>query len=245
MITSQTILRPQTNLLFNDEDLQILKSTDINFKCIGIDASINSTGVALVELQSSPTHGAVITTKFFAITPNSIETTDFVQNIAYSKMFHKLRSNTELEHNKLLNYQSIANVVQSIISENKDAALQIGIEGIAYAAGRGGFGNKFKSKSSNIYDLAALNAIIRDRATYNNNGNVVISIPPKTNKAHFVHGNATKIDMLNKFCDELCISKIKPTNNNGYLFDVADAYAIARHCMFTYFGDNFVPRYKK
>jgi hypothetical protein len=222
--------------LFCEEDVDLLNTQNINYSILGIDASINSTGVTLIDVDKSN-----ITAKFYVITPGFIETAAYIENVNYEKNLHETRSNSNLEHNKLLNYQAISKSILDIIHDNTVyvANLHVSIEGIAYAAGRGGFGNKFKSKSSNIYDLAALNTIIRDRC-FNLTRNQILSVPPKQNKARFVHGNANKFDMSNRFFEELSLPQLNLKDKaNSYVFDVADSYAVGRNQMFMHFINNY------
>lgn len=246
MNTLNEKVRP--DLFFTPEQLEFVKANKIEASVIGIDQSINSTGVTRVGLFSDPETGEFkLETQHYFFPPEMEQTRMNVICKPYEKSIHENRTNTELEHTRLLNFQQIAKRVLEEV-QNTEYLVGVGVEGLSYNARSGK-----KNTSSNVYDLAALNAIIRDRVTlhlfeYNILKPVVTSIPPKSNKAKFLHGNADKDAMFMEFCrhysDENFTEEhhIKPritsTKKHGpketYLFDIADSYAIARNEMHTY-----------
>lgn len=253
MNTLNEKVRP--DLFFTPEQLEYVKNNDLSVSVIGIDQSINSTGLTYIKLETSA--GEIdLTTKHFFFPPEMFD--GYVRmNIVcapYEKTIHENRTNTELEHTRLLNFQQIATRVLHIVKNAKNL-VGVGVEGLSYNARSGK-----KNTSSNVYDLAALNAIIRDRVTLylmetDIEKNYVTSIPPKSNKSRFLHGNADKEAIFMEFCRHYSDENFKEeyhekprltsTKKWGpaetYLFDVADSYAIARNEMHEYLA-RFLPK---
>ncbi|WIC41306.1 hypothetical protein MA9V1_042 [Chryseobacterium phage MA9V-1] len=218
---------------------------------IGIDPSINSTGLTSIGLSVFNNSEVLLDVKHAIIPPVSFETRPYVACLDYEKTLHANRTNTELENARLHNFQAIAEIAKSFVAR-QTALMGVGIEGLSYNARSGK-----RNSSSNVYDLAGLNTLIRDRITlyleqlkFNGHGvrEFVASYPPKTVKAGFIHGNADKHLMYQTFerdygydIEHVSWPVIKRGTNEGYLFDVADSYAIAKREMFLWLDANVFP----
>ncbi|WNN12347.1 holliday junction resolvase [Chryseobacterium phage MA9V-2] len=219
---------------------------------VGIDPSINSTGLTSIGLSVVNSNEIILDVKHAIIPPVKFETRPYVTCMDYEKTLHANRTNTELENARLHNFQAIAEISKMFVGQQV-ALMAVGIEGLSYNARSGK-----RNSSSNVYDLAGLNTLIRDRVTlyleqlkYNGHGvrEFVASYPPKTVKAGFIHGNADKHLMYKTFerdygfveDDQVSWPIIKRGTNESYLFDVADSYAIAKREMFGWLDANVFP----
>lgn len=145
---------------------------------VGIDPSINSTGICIIKDN---------TTTFYNIKPNltrkelELPIPDNFYFVIYSKI------DTHEEIYKTINFMRIADRVEEIIARGDDEA-HIVIEGIA-----------FGSSSNSVCDLAGLNHIIRTRLV---KYDTEVVAPAQIKKFATGKGNANKDLMVEKFKEE-------------------------------------------
>ena len=194
---------------------------------IGIDPSINSTGVCIQQFDN----GVSIKENFYIVVPNSI--TKRAKNVADSLdcfsyvIYHKedlsiyKGNNHWEEYYKTCNMINIVDSVDSIIttylSEHAQNASNIYIvqEGISY-------GSSIRTKS--VFDLAGLNYLIRERFINKENIVFYIATPAEVKKFATGRGNANKAMM------KMFFSKVHEDLTIIPKFDdIADAYFMSNY----------------
>lgn len=187
---------------------------------MGIDPSINSTGVCIIDENNN--------TEFFIIKPNKLKkeeqkALDNILNLNYI-LYDKIDLNEYKDNNHLSEYYktiNILNIVKSIkdIIHQKtifDNELYILMEGISY-------GSSMKTKS--IYDLAGLNFLIRNVCISNNQSiHLIIAPPSEIKKFASGNGNCQK-DVINNLF--MCIFP----EFNAYkikIDDISDAFFMSQ-----------------
>lgn len=221
--------------LFSEEDRQHMQDNNIQFAALGIDPSINSTGLTLIYVNSGN-----VTAITNIITPHTY--TDVNSNIyTYNKVAETKSEVSTKEHYKMLNFSkicmSIENLLYSLQSELMISSIQsFAIEGISMNA-------QFKRASSNIYDLSALNYAIR-ATIFSLTGCKAIYIPPRSLKLKTTgDGSASKQAMYEKFCadtnQDIAFKNVQ--KDKPHLADLADSYAAAKEAMYSY----YINTYKK
>ena len=187
---------------------------------IGIDPSINSTGVCIQKINDDNKEEAPI---FFIIKPNKLTKKEQKINIEnfnyiiYNKedlSKYKSKKSHLFEYYKTLNIIDIANKLYDIIKDFIDDSTTVVMEGISY-------GSSLRTKS--IFDLAGLNYLIREKLI-RNNINLNICPPAEIKKFASGKGNANKdilieafLVMFPQFAD---IDKID---------DIVDAYFMCKY----------------
>lgn len=175
-------------------------------KIIGIDPSINSTGICIKDEN---------TVKYYLIVPNITKKLSKIDNeylkiIKYDKHDTKELSYSEKESAKLNNIYNICNIISDIIDLYKPD--NINIEGVAYSA------------NGSVIDLTGLNYGIRLLAK---NKNIPINIisPTSVKKFAVANGQASKEIILDAW--KRLDNRLK--NVNIKKDDLADAYFIASY----------------
>lgn len=171
---------------------------------IGIDQSINSTGITIQKFESEKK----ISENFYIIKPNKLtkkeqKAQDNIENFEYV-LYNKLekedaKDNNEFELNKLYNNIRISDIIIDIIKNNVIYSLDkvyIAMEGISFQSA---------SKTQSIIDLSGLSTLIRYRIynyfTANPDHLGCLKIFTPTEVKHFATGNglSNKEMMTNLF----------------------------------------------
>ena len=188
---------------------------------IGIDPSINSTGICIQKYNDK---NKLYKEHFFIIKPNKLakneEKIDIknFQFYIYNKFdisnyddFH------DQEYYKSINIFEIAKTVQNIISKHtsRNDNIFVAMEGISY-------GSSLRTKS--IFDLAGLNYLLRYILTQNKKLKIYICPPAEIKKFASGKGNSDK-DIL---CEAFLIiyPKFKEIKK---IDDIADAYYMCKY----------------
>ena len=187
---------------------------------IGIDPSINSTGVCIQKINDNNKEEAPI---FFIIKPNKLTKKEQKINIEnfnyiiYNKedlSKYKSKKSHLFEYYKTLNIIDIANKLYDIIKDFIDDSTTVVMEGISY-------GSSLRTKS--IFDLAGLNYLIREKLI-RNNINLNICPPAEIKKFASGKGNANKDILIEAFLvmfpQFTAIDKID---------DIVDAYFMCKY----------------
>ena len=195
---------------------------------VGIDPSINSTGVCILETDDN---NKQVNCKFYIIKGSKLTKKESKAEDDNIKMFQyvlydKLDTSTKnikdyktLEWNKTQNMINVCKCVKDIINKYVDyngiLNLYICKEGISY-------GSTIKTKS--IFDLAGLNYLLRNSFINSNICNYfVIAAPSEIKKFATGKGNANKEMMINMF------SCIFPDLQLPKVDDICDAYFMANY----------------
>jgi Holliday junction resolvasome RuvABC endonuclease subunit len=218
--------------MFCQDDVNLMVDKNIKYAVLGIDPSINSTGLTLLYVDKGK-----VTACCNIITPYIYDDVN-CNVIQYNKVDKAKAEVSVKEHNKMLNFLSISNKIVTLIlsiQQHNDFDIKaFAIEGISMNA-------QFNRSSSNIYDLSALNYAIR-AAIANNFDLNAIYIPPRSLKLKTTgDGKASKQAMYEKFCADTMqevyfknVQKDKP-----HLADLADSFAAAKEAMYSYFISNY------
>ena len=196
---------------------------------VGIDPSINSTGVCILETDEN---NAQVNYKFYIIKNGKLskkeskaedDNAKIFQYILYDKLDTSIKNIEDykvLEWNKTKNMIQVCNCVKEIIHKhikrcNEVSNLYICQEGISY-------GSTIKTKS--VFDLAGLNYLLRN-AFINSNicDYFIIAAPSEIKKFATGKGNANKEMMVNMF------SYIFPNLQLPKIDDICDAYFMANY----------------
>ena len=196
---------------------------------VGIDPSINSTGVCILETDDN---NKQVNCKFYIIKGSKLtkkeskaedDNIKMFQYVLYNKLDTSIKNIEDyktLEWNKTQNMVNVCKCVKDII--NKYIANHSGIinlyicqEGISY-------GSTIKTKS--VFDLAGLNYLLRSTFINSNICNYfVIAAPSEIKKFATGKGNASKEMMVNMF------SCIFPNLYLPKIDDICDAYFMANY----------------
>lgn len=189
---------------------------------IGIDPSINSTGLTILKYDQNKLNNQY----FFIIKPNKLTkkesniNIDNFQYIIYEKidinMYKSIDSHFS-ENNKTLNMINIAESIFNIINNytSEDDNIYVSMEGISY-----GSSNKTKS----IYDLAGLNYLIRYLIIKNGHIKLFICPPQEIKKFASGKGNANKEILISSF-----IIIFPEFQQLTKLDDLVDSYYMAKY----------------
>lgn len=191
---------------------------------IGIDPSINSTGICVLKDNEEPIYYIIASSDKYKSKKSQEFIEDFnhprIKIFLYKKEKHvdntdKYANYAQKEWTKSYNMFCIENILKSIISKHcPDKAL---MEGISY----GSVG------SQALADLAGLNYILR-KSLFDCKVPVTIIAPTEVKKAAIGNGGATKEAMVHawKKCDPSIYKDISDTPI--VVDDIADAYFIAK-----------------
>ena len=199
---------------------------------VGIDPSINSTGVCILETDGD---NKPVNYKFYIIKSGKLskkesksedENAALFQYVLYDKLDTSIKNIEDyktLEWNKTQNMINVCKCVKDIInkrimqydSANEVLNLYICQEGISY-------GSTIKTKS--VFDLAGLNYLLRNTFINSDICNYfVIAAPSEIKKFATGKGNANKEMMVNMF------SYIFPDLRLPKIDDICDAYFMANY----------------
>lgn len=183
-------------------------------KILGIDPSLNSTGICLVEDGKAPKYFLIVSTNKY----KSKKTQDFISGFKHKRLSVFLyntqepltNSYSDKETAKTYNIISIKNALQNIIKKCKpDAAI---MEGVSYGS------------SGAVADLAGLNYLFRS-ILYDCSVPLTVVSPNENKKNATGNGAANKEEMIYAWhqCDVIYkdIDKCIKTD------DLADAYFLA------------------
>ena len=207
---------------------------------IGIDQSINSTGITLQKFDNDvkiKEHFYIIHqnkyTKKEQEANNQLDNFDYV---SYDKREKKeSKDNSEFEMNKLLNNIDISDNILNIIKlsvDNKLDKIYVAMEGVSYSS----------TKTQSIADLSGLSTLIRYKIykyfqqNQDNCGKLYILTPNEVKKFASGIGNAKKDIMISLF------KQLYPKLNLiPKIDDIADSYWICSYCRNLYkteYGSN-------
>ena len=197
---------------------------------VGIDPSVNSTGVCIIKSNEESSSCKFYIIKDGKLTKKESKAEDSVldifQYLQYDKKdtSNKVENYRILEQNKTYNMISICNVLKEIINKNYSNEvfnLYICQEGISY-------GSSVRTKS--VFDLAGLNYLLRN--TFINNPictELIIAAPAEIKKFATGKGNASKDMMIGVFQgiypDLMALPKCD---------DICDAYFMANYAKYLY-----------
>ena len=169
---------------------------------VGIDPSINSTGMSLALYKDN----TLLMEMFYIIKPNKLTKKEqkfqeqhisLLNYIIYEKISDAEDSH-ELERLKTINLihicKQIINIINTFASHHNVTHnnIYVGMEGLSY-------GSSIRTKS--IYELAGLNYLIRYHliSNYNNENNIFILPPTEVKKFATGIGNCSKEAIVNIF----------------------------------------------
>lgn len=197
--------------------------------CIGIDPSMNSTGLCI---QSYNDDGIKIYEKFYIIKPDKLskkeqkaqEENDNFEYVIYPK--YDLTKYKEINHlHEYYKTINMSNLVETIYNKIVDEMQRymfddnlesfIVIEGISY-------GSSIRTKS--VFDLAGLNYLIRYKLIKVFEHSKLTIVPPSELKKFITgKGNANKETIVNLF------SLLYPNLSLPKIDDIADAFFMANY----------------
>lgn len=196
---------------------------------VGIDPSINSTGVCILETDDS---NKQVNCKFYIIKNGKLtkkeskaedDNAKIFQYVLYEKLDTSIKNIEDyktLEWNKTKNMINVCKCIKDIVFKyiaNHNGVLNVYVcqEGISY-------GSTVKTKS--VFDLAGLNYLLRSTFINSSVCNYfVIASPSEIKKFATGKGNANKEMMVNMF------SCIFPNLQLPKIDDICDAYFMANY----------------
>lgn len=191
---------------------------------VGIDPSINSTGVSILTYIENK----FINEFFFIIKPDKLtkkeksaeeKYIDKFEYILYNKLVSKEDdNNTEFELAKTRNFINICNIIKGILQKyrlkyNGNVRFHICQEGISY-------GSITRTKS--VFDLAGLNFMLRATVLSIEDADLTIGTPGEIKKFASGNGNANKEIMIELF--KACHKDFDLPK----LDDISDAYWMSK-----------------
>lgn len=189
---------------------------------IGIDPSINSTGVVIQKrIDNRVTKENFYIVKGEKLTKRELAASNDINNFDYL-IYDKIpitgvRDTHELEAIKTKNFNSLVNVIINIIKDIKGKHdIAIVMEGISYGS---------VTKTRSIFDLAGLNYLIRNAIyeLHNKNIRLFVCTPSEIKKYAVGNGNANKEQIINVF------KLLKPSIDLPKLDDISDAFFMANY----------------
>lgn len=194
---------------------------------VGIDPSINSTGISLALYCDN----ILSTEMFYIIKPNKLtkkeqkfqeEHSNALHYIIYEKISDSEDSH-ELERLKTINLihicEQVVNIINTFAIQNNviDHNIYVAMEGLSY-------GSSVRTRS--IYELAGLNYLIRYHLISNlsNKNNIFILPPTEVKKFATGIGNCSKDAMINIFKNIYIELSDMPK-----IDDIADAWFICNY----------------
>lgn len=187
-----------------------MKSKDI-MTSIGLDLSINSTGICVYSCENKNTEYHIIGSKF------TKKTIDSPQNIIsltkYTKMDIDKQSPYHIkESTKTINIYNIANEIEKIVKTYHPQVATI--EGVSFQS------------SGSVVDLAGLNYVVRKILMDNKIKTFIVS-PTQNKKFATGNGQAEKDVMISAW--QKSDPKVLSIPNYIKIDDLADAYFLARY----------------
>lgn len=185
----------------------------IRIMYVGIDASINSTGVVCISNDYI---------KMFQITSDNVKHSSSVVNISYERINTNTKNYSVDDLNKITNAQKLASVIKSVVlrcsEQCKPDEIHVRMEGSLMSFG-------FKSGASRLNDLVCNNTIIK--LAILNSSNIkefTILSPTELKKAFTGNGRAKKDQMIKMFLTYVPEYDMSIGKND----DIADAFALAK-----------------
>lgn len=194
---------------------------------VGIDPSINSTGISLAAYVDNKLSREM----FYIIKPNKLtkkeqnfqKDHDYILNYIIYEKISDAEDSHELERKKTLNLihicEQIINIINTFASLNNVTHdhIYIGMEGLSFGS---------SSRTRAIYELTGLNFLIRYHLIYNYNDSNNIFIFPPTEVKKFATGigNCSKDAITNIFRNIYTDLSDMPK-----LDDIADAWFICNY----------------
>ena len=183
---------------------------------VGIDPSINSTGICIMKYDGDK----LCKTRFFIVKPNKLTRKEELVNLRefsfelYEKSSLKeikKEDNHEYELEKTINIMHIVDKVFEIIKKNtsRKDTVNIVMEGLSYGSSQ---------RTQSIFDLAGLNYLIRN-AIIKSGMNLIICPPAEIKKFASGKGNSNKDIIVEAFM--ILFPKFSVIQK---LDDLADAY---------------------
>ena len=185
---------------------------------IGIDPSINSTGICIHRFDDN---NNLIDIKFFIVKPNKLKKKE--EKISINNFSFILYEKTEIskiseyhlqEFAKTKNLINLADKILEVISQYINENTIIVMEGVSY-------GSSLRTKS--IFDLAGLNYLIRNKILQYNSGQLLICPPTEIKKFAAGKGNAQKDIISTGF-----IILFPEFEQIDKIDDIADAYYMSK-----------------
>ena len=196
---------------------------------IGIDPSINSTGVCVITYEND-----VIQTEYYIITNHLTKATstftekhENIHVISYNKETNEKRDDyTTKEMKKYYNFKTICRHVSEILKKHNPDFVTM--EGISY----GSVG------SAALVDLSGLNFMLRNTISNNCNAEITIVSPTENKRFAVGCGSINKIAIVDTWsrCEKFTVNK------SAKVDDIADAFfmALYRAVDDESFNDKFV-----
>lgn len=193
---------------------------------VGIDPSINSTGVCTLVYDLD---GKLKEDRFYIIKNGKLTKKeqkaelDNIDKFAYVILERNTEAddNHELELNKTLYFIDVVDSIKEIIGttnyrHGRFCNIYVCIEGISYGS----------SQTKSVFDLAGLNFMIRSALIKYNAGitfELIVGTPGELKKFSTGKGNSSKDIIVNAF------KAIYPNLNLPKIDDIADAYFMANY----------------
>ena len=193
---------------------------------VGIDPSINSTGVCTLVYDLD---GNLKEDRFYIIKNGKLTKKeqkaelDNIDKFSYVLLERNTEAedNHELELNKTLYFIDVVDSIKEIIGttnyrHGRFCNIYVCIEGISYGS----------SQTKSVFDLAGLNFMIRSALIKHNIGitfEIIVGTPGELKKFSTGKGNSSKDIIVNAF------KAIYPNLNLPKVDDIADAYFMANY----------------
>lgn len=196
---------------------------------VGIDPSVNSTGVCITVCDSDDN---IIEEKFYIIKPDrltrkendaELRHIDKFAYILYDKALTNTDNNAINERNKAINFMQIVECVRTIIFQTdyryyRMNNIYICQEGISYGSSK---------RTKSIFDLSGLNFMFREMAINASKGfkpvELIVATPGEIKKFATGNGNANKELLLE------CFKMTYPNLDIPKMDDIADAYFMSKY----------------
>ncbi len=187
-----------------------MKSKDI-MTSIGLDLSINSTGICVYNCENKNTEYHIIGSKFTKKTIDSSQ--NIISLTKYTKMDIDKQSPYHIkESTKTINIYNIANEIEKIVKTYHPQVATI--EGVSFQS------------SGSVVDLAGLNYVVRKILMDNKIKTFIVS-PTQNKKFATGNGQAEKDVMISAW--QKSDPKVLSIPNYIKIDDLADAYFLARY----------------
>lgn len=188
---------------------------------IGIDPSINSTGICVHRFDDED---KLIDIHFFIIKPNKLKKKEEKINInnfafvIYNKVdINEFKEYHLQEYNKTMNLINLADKILETIKNYINENTTIVMEGVSY-------GSSLRTKS--IFDLAGLNYLIRNKLLQYNIKELFICPPTEIKKFAAGKGNAQKDIISTGF-----VILFPEFEQLDKIDDIADAYYMSKYAI--------------
>lgn len=200
---------------------------------IGIDPSINSTGMTIRTDTGYCRFFIIKGDKLTKKEKNAqLDNSEIFEYCLYQKENVKDTNNAhERELAKAHNLSTIADTIYNIIEESLHQLRKIStidsvticMEGISYGS----------IHSAAVMDLAGLNYLIRDRLHHHTVvGTLLVTPPPEIKKFFTGSGTANKLVIIN------CFKQIYPNFELPKIDDIADSYSMSKYAQKIYEENN-------